>query len=101
MIQLKEFEARHVEYGDYELQVSRYATGGMALLIQGDYGRVATVTVNLDTPPSEGCVWVKTWSENEGILEALVARGLLEETGRTMPTGYVSAHEARLIGPLA
>lgn len=97
MIRLKDFEAKHVGRDDYELQVSRYAMGGTALLIQRGYERVATVTVNL--PPSEGCVWVKTWSE--GIFEEMVARGLLEETGRTMPTGYVAAREARLIGPLA
>lgn len=30
-----------------------------------------TITVNLDTPPPAGCLWIKDWSENEGIIEGL------------------------------
>lgn len=56
-----------------------------------------TATVNLDTAPSEGCVWLKDWGGNEGLPDALVSAGLIELTGNECPTGFCSAKEARLV----
>jgi hypothetical protein len=42
-------------------------------------------------------VYVKNWSENEGLLGALVAAGIVEDTGRTLPTGFVRANVCRLL----
>lgn len=56
---------------------------------------VATVWV--EESPSEGCVWIKNWSENEGVLEALTEAGVIEPTGRVCPTGWTQAHEAKLL----
>ncbi len=42
-------------------------------------------------------VYVKNWSENEGLLGALVAGGIVEDTGRTLPTGFVHANVCRLL----
>lgn len=56
-----------------------------------------TATVALDEIPAEGCVFLKGWSENEGIPEALVKAGIVELTGRTIPTGYCEAVEAKLL----
>lgn len=56
-----------------------------------------TATVCADKPPSPGCVWLKGWSENEGIPEALVKAGVVELTGKTIQCGYVDAVEARLL----
>ena len=47
-------------------------------------GPIATATVWLENYPITGeykkdhC-WIKTWSENEGIFEALVEAGIIEE----------------------
>ena len=59
-----------------------------------------TYTVCLWDPPPplrEGHVWLKGWSENEGVPEALEEAGLVELTGETWPTGYVEAQEAKLV----
>jgi len=56
-----------------------------------------TATVCLPDPPAEGCVWLKGWSENEGIPEALVEAGVVRLTGRKCYTGYCEAIEARLL----
>ncbi len=56
-----------------------------------------TATVALDELPAEGCVFLKGWSENEGIPEALVKAGIVELTGRTVPTGYCEAIEAKML----
>lgn len=69
----------------------------------GKFGRepYGTVSVNLPEPPAGGCIWVKTWAENEGLLEQLVNLGLLELTGREQYSGWVNAPEAKLIGDWA
>jgi hypothetical protein len=85
---------------------------GQALLLIGEYrdGTPAiqgvdpeteeplfTASVRLGEPPSDGCLWLKGWSENEGIPESLVAAGVVKLTGRTGPTGFCEAVEARLL----
>jgi hypothetical protein len=41
-------------------------------------------------------VWIKDWSENEGVYDALVSSGVIEPTEVTMPTGFVEARLGRL-----
>jgi len=48
-------------------------------------------------PIEPGHVWLKGWSENEGVPEALVEVGLVELTGNVWPTGYTYAEEAKLL----
>lgn len=54
-------------------------------------------TVALDEKPTKDCVFLKGWSENEGIPEALVKAGIVELTGRKIKVGYCEAIEARLL----
>jgi hypothetical protein len=42
-------------------------------------------------------VFVKNWSENEGLLPALIAAGIVEDTGQALPTGFVRANVCRLL----
>lgn len=56
-----------------------------------------TATVCLPVKPSEGCVWLKGWSENEGVPAALVKAGIVELTGRKCDTGFTYAVEAKLL----
>lgn len=46
--------------------------------------------------PGEGCVWLKGWSENEGLPEALQAAGIVTLTGRTHAINFVTAIHAKL-----
>lgn len=84
------------------LKFDRYAHGGavaIRLIDAEDGGPVATATVNPSTPIPASHVAVKSWSENEGMLEALVAAGIVEDTGRRIPCGYTSAALCRLLLP--
>lgn len=61
-------------------------------------------TVNLWSPPefpAPGCVFFKITPQFEGWLECFVAAGIVEETGRIMPAGYVEryASECRVLKP--
>lgn len=76
-------EIRGLKYGlGGEVLFAQYATGETAIQITSLEGTVAVATVNLQAwgvdraPP--GHVWVKTWSENEGMDKALIAGGVVE-----------------------
>lgn len=78
---IKNLEIRGVNYGDAEVKVGRYVEGGVAIqLVDADDGQpVITATVNLPNhPPLDGHFWLKTWGENEGLLVALGAAGVIE-----------------------
>lgn len=62
---------------------ARYANGQTAIIIYSDSGeREGTPTVNLeeitDIIPKSNQVWIKTWSGNEGFLEALIKAKVVE-----------------------
>ena len=62
--------------------------------------QLAIATVNLGGSgryPAEGNVFIKTWSENEGILEALIERGIISEPVRKLETGQTEAVECKLL----
>ncbi len=73
--------------------------GGIAIqLIDATDGQpVATATINPESPVPEGCVAVKDWSENAGMLAALIAAGFVEDTGRRIPCAYTEAALCRLL----
>jgi hypothetical protein len=82
------------------LEFARYGNGRTALrlLDERDGGVVAIATVNVREAalgPDE--VLVKDYSENEGMLEVLTRHGVVEATGRVVPTGYANAHVCRLL----
>jgi hypothetical protein len=82
------------------LEKHQYANGRTALiLVDADDGeQVACVTVNLpehDIQPGE--IIVKTWSENEKMLDFLVRNNIVIDTGRDVPTGFVKARVCRLM----
>jgi len=71
---------------------SSYASdGGLALeLWSADDGRrVAKVTICLDYPLGVDEVIIKSYSENEGMLEWLISEGLVVDTGKRVTTGFV------------
>jgi Asp/Glu/hydantoin racemase len=58
---------------------------------------LAVATVNLQVPsrdPRE--IAIKDYSEGEGMLAALIAAGIVEDTGVALASGYVSIPIARL-----
>lgn len=79
------------QLGLYETLRPGYA-GGVFLELRDDFEPWATVTVNLPEVPLEPDEFtVKMWSENEAIRQPLLATGLFEDTGKRVPSGFVSA----------
>jgi len=92
--------ARYTNGGRVEVK-GYYSDGSIALTIIGENGPEATPTICLapDGPvPPDGCVWLKGWSENEGIPDALEKAGIAQRTGETYFMGPIKAELARLYG---
>ncbi len=78
----------------------QYANGSIALrLVVATTGEpLATATLCLPgVELAEDEVIIKTYSENEGLLDALVAAGIVTPTGRTTATGFHNAPICRLL----
>lgn len=80
----------------------RYGNDRLALMIvdEDDGSSIGVATVNLpeaDLAPGE--ILIKTWSENAGLLEAMISAGIIEDTGKRVPTGFVEAAVCRMGSP--
>jgi hypothetical protein len=86
--------AGHIRFGCY-------ASGEIALEIVDENEEtlcVATVAlVPYGAPhPGEYAVWLKGWSENDGVPKALIDAGIVTLTGRRHAVGYSQAQHAQL-----
>ena len=85
-----------------DVRMTKYSsTDRPALLITNKAGEPQfTATVNMPTEEiADDHVFLKGWSENEGLPEALEEAGLVKLTGRTCPAGFCEALEAKLLLP--
>ncbi len=85
-----------------KLLLTKYVSNGvLALLLTNEEGeRELTCSVNLRNPPAEGCLWIKDYSENEGVLEALIEADIVRMTDRTERSGYSVLYECKLLVPV-
>jgi hypothetical protein len=89
--------ARYIPAGTHVVRTT-YADGNTCLMAVSDIGEpYGILSVNIpESEIHEDCVWIKDWSENEGILEALVDSKLVESLPVTRPCGYTSAQLVKL-----
>jgi hypothetical protein len=93
-----------IKFRDWDcvIEKSKYTNGRPALILNDahDGEQIAVATVNL---PNVQCrpnqVFIKDYSELEGLLEALEAAGVLKATGQTVSSGYVSVPVCELQPP--
>jgi hypothetical protein len=83
------------------IRFGRYPSGEIAMEIFDEADEpqcVATVSlVPYGAPhPGEHGVWLKGYSENDGVPKALVDAGIVTLTGRRHPAGYADAEHAEL-----
>lgn len=80
------------------LEKNKYANGRVALTLHDMEGQVACATVNLpehDIQDDE--IIVKTWGENEAMLDFLITNHIAADTGREIRTGFVVAKVCKLL----
>lgn len=83
-----------------DVVVRSYPNGRTALvLLSAENGMpVAVGTLNLPEVSLEaGEVLIKNYSENEGMLDALVTAGIVEDTGRCARSTFIDAPICRLV----
>ncbi len=77
----------------------RYANGRKAIrLLDSDDGSlVAVATVNIpDAELGDDEVFIKDYSENEGVLDSLIDAGFIDDAYGVEKTGFVVAHRCKL-----
>ena len=88
---------------DVYIQVARYHDKTIALRFLTEIGEpvsVATVCLShIEEKPAEGNVFIKDWSENEGILKALQEAEIISEPVRRIKTGFCTAYECKFLLP--
>ena len=86
---------------DCRVNLTKYIGGSRTaiLLVDAvDGSPIATATVNFpEVALAADEVLIKDWSENNGILDALIAEGVVKDTGRRVPMGFVQAVVAKLL----
>ena len=81
------------------LKFGQYANGRTAIQLfdTADHEPVCTATVNVpEVELPEGYVFIKNYSENEGILETLVAAGIIDPPTIMKGIGQVMVHGCKL-----
>lgn len=83
-------------YGRYEncyFRTGAYRDGSLAISaiqsVDGCAEPLLTVTVHLEEPIPEGCIAVKDYSENVGVLACLLELGIVTEVLDEVRSGYV------------
>ena len=89
-----------VTFLDYEceVKVSKYHDGNTRLQLVDNMGMpiaIATVIAPVKLPANK--VIIKNYSENEGMLEALVEANIVKATGQTVPVGRTVGHICELL----
>jgi hypothetical protein len=82
------------------LVFARYANGRLAIRLMdiNDHDEVATATVNIpNVILAENEIIIKDYSENDGMLAALVYGGIVKNPHRYCTTGFVSCPICKLI----
>lgn len=84
-----------------KVEMSRYKDENQRdaiLLICPNGELMAVATVNIpEAMLQDGEVWIKNWSENEGIYEALMAAGIIGEAVGSYPAGHARALRCPLL----
>jgi hypothetical protein len=92
----------HFRQWECVIEKGRYGNGRPALILNDAHSgeQVAVATVNLpDVAAGRNEVFIKDYSENEGMLKALVEAGVVAATGRMVRTGFAEIPRAVLLPP--
>ena len=91
--------AKTVKFMGEELTpvLGQYANGQTSIqLIDQDGMPFMTASVAHDVNIADDCVIIKNYSENEGILQALIEAGIIEKPFCEIPVNFVTLYVAKL-----
>ena len=83
-----------LEFGEYQ----NNGRTAITLIDENDGSPITTATINMpNVSLNDDEVIIKDYSENEGILNALLINGVVELTGKSVDTGFVNCEICKLI----
>ena len=89
------------EWSEWKGQIKRayYGNGRTALQFWNEEdGPIATITTNLpEQVLADDEILIKSYSENEGMLEALVAQGIVSKPVKWVQSGFVAVPVVKLL----
>lgn len=75
-----DYQSKYAEYKNCYFRVGKYINGNLAVEIWNDTdGPITKVTVNPDIYIPTDRIAIKNYSENSGIVEWLISKGIIEE----------------------
>ena len=95
----RDMNAKTVKFMGEELTpiIGQYVNGQTAIrLVDQDGHPFMTASVAHDVNIDDDCVIIKNYSENEGILEALIEAGIIEKPFCEIPVNFVTLYVAAL-----
>lgn len=88
------FKTKYGKYDHCFFRTGKYADNTPSIQIRQNtecgVEPILTATVSLGVPLPDGCILVKNYSENEGVLEFLKNLGVVTKVMCYLPSGYVS-----------
>jgi hypothetical protein len=97
--QYRDMNAKTVKFMGEELTpiIGQYVNGQTAIrLVDQDGHPFMTASVAHDVNIDDDCVIIKNYSENEGILEALIEAEIIEKPFCEIPVNFVTLYVAAL-----
>ena len=89
---------KHGNYTDCSIKLSVYHNGRTSLSVMTSGIPLLKASVNLpDHELPTGCIFIKNWSENEGILSELIRHNIIEDTDIFVSSGYVDVNVCKLL----
>ena len=86
-------KTKYLDEPNASIRLAQYTNNRTAIQIFSPNGPEMTATVNIpDQPLEPDQVLIKNWTENEGILEALIDNNVITDTGLLISTGFVQAN---------
>jgi len=85
---------------DCTIKITKYPHNGQLAILLNDANDgmpIATATTCIHHDYQENETAIKNWSENEGMLAALISSGLVSDTGKRIPCGYVEAAIVKIL----
>ena len=84
-----------VQYSNYKVNNQK----AIRLVDAEDGCPIATASVCIDYDFNNNETAIKNWSENEGMLEALVKNSVVKDTGKRVPCGFTEAAIVEILYP--
>lgn len=95
--------AKYFRFVKEQVRKEQYLTNGRVALVivdesEGYRETVSIATVNIpDEPLEPDEVFIKDWSENEGVLNDLIEMGVISESISSVQTGFCVAYKCKLL----